>query len=96
MKRLNPVQREFMEQLAAIQEFSVQSALCRNGDCSLQEQLYDVTADVILSVLEIFDGYARMTSGSLSIVCEKTGKPLKQNPSIELHDAAVNYLKGAE
>ena len=96
MEGFNSMQREFLEQLAGIQEAGVQTALCRKRDCPLEDRFYEITADVIIQILEIFDGYAGMKSGGLHIVCEKTGEPLKKNPSIELHDAAAGYLKGLD
>lgn len=96
MDRLNPIQKEFLKMLADIQEGCVQSALCRRNGGSLEEQLYDVTADVIIRILEAVDGYADFGPGRLHIICEEAGGSLKEHPHIELHDAACAYLKGVE
>ena len=95
MDWMNPTQREFLKMLGDIQEECVQSALCRKKTESLEEALYDVTAEVIVRILEAADGY-RASGPRLRIVREETGGSLREHPSIELHDAVCEYLKGAE
>ena len=80
MERLNEFQKEFMEMLAEIQDTCVQIALWQKKDCP-EDVLYDVTADVIIAIMESIDGY-----GKLDFICKNTGQTLKENPSIELHD----------
>lgn len=87
MEKLNQFQKEFMEMLAEIQDTCVQIALCQQKDC-LEDMLYDVTADVIIAIMESIDGY-----GKLDFICKNTGQTLKENPSIELHDIVCEYIK---
>lgn len=88
MERLNEFQKEFMEMLAEIQDTCVQIALCQKKDYP-EDVLYDVTADVIIAIMESIDGY-----GKLDFICKNTGQILKENPSIELHDVVCEYIKG--
>lgn len=93
MKDLNTLQKGFLEALSAIQEKCVQTALCTNGDGTLEEVLYDTTSDVIINIMEVLDGYASSNIGKLEVTCQKTGERLKENPYIELHDIVCDYLK---
>ena len=95
MDRMNPTQREFLKMLGDIQEECVQAALCRKKSGSLEETLYDVTSEVIVRILEAVDGY-RESGPRLRVVSEETGGSLREHPSIELHDAVCEYLKGTE
>lgn len=94
MKEVNPLQDAFFTALASIQENCVQTALCQPGDWILKERLYDVTAEVLVRVMELLDGYADAGIGTLQIVSKKTGQNLKEEPFLELHDAVCSYLKG--
>ena len=97
MSKLNALQTEFMHALAAIQEERVQISLCQNRDHqSLENLLYDVTFDVIVSIMELFDGYTNANIGKLTVICEKSGDCLKDNPHIELHDVVCDYLKASK
>ena len=87
---LNQLQKEFMKMLAEIQYICVQTALCQKKDC-LQDILYDVTADVIIRILENIDGYGSIPK--LDVISNDTGQTLK-NPYIELHDVVCDYIKG--
>lgn len=91
MKKLNSFQKKFMESLANIQSFCVQKALCQKQQC-LEDVLYDVTADVIIAILENIDGYGDMEK--FDVICCDTKETLKQNPYIELHDVVCEYIKG--
>ncbi|MBR4036696.1 MAG: hypothetical protein IKJ05_08240 [Oscillospiraceae bacterium] len=94
MKELNTFQRQFMQEIAAIQEETVQIALVEKGDNSLKTDYYNITAETIIHIMELLDGYRNSDMGTISITCEKNGEQLKNNPYIELHDAVCNYLKG--
>ncbi len=94
MQELNPFQKRVMEALADIQDSCVQIALYQKNDTSLEEKFYDLTADVIIEIMKLIDGYADAELGRLKITCEKTAANLKENPYIELHDTVCNYLKG--
>ena len=96
MNDLNEFQKTFMETLAIIQETCVQTALSKNGNQSIEEKYYDITSDIIVRIMEFFDGHDNSKIGRLNIICEKTEESLKDNPLIELHDIVCNYLKGTE
>lgn len=93
MNNLNAFQKEFMEALADIQEWSVQLALNQKGNQSLEDKFYDITSETIYRIMELIDGYGNCNIGRLKVTCEKTGETLKDNPYIELHDVVVEYLK---
>lgn len=57
MNDLNEFQKTFMETLAIIQETCVQTALSKNGNQSIEEKYYDITSDIIVRIMEFFDGY---------------------------------------
>lgn len=96
-KEMNEFQKEFMETISAIQETCVQIALSQenNGQRSADE-LYNITSEVIIKMMEVIDGYANPALGRLAVICEKTGESLKENPYIELHDIVCDYLKEAD
>lgn len=94
MKEVNPLQDAFFTALASIQENCVQTALCQPDDRPLEERLYDVTAEVLVRVMELLDGYGKAKTGRLQIISEQTGQRLKEEPCWELHDAVCSYLKG--
>ena len=94
MKKLNGFQEKFMQEIAAIQEETVQIALDANGEDSLQSDYYSITAETIIRIMELLDGYRSSDTGKMNITCEKTGERLKNNPYIELHDVVCDYLKG--
>ena len=97
MSELNAFQSEFMQTLAAIQEECVQISLCQNQKSEfLEATLYDVTAGVIIGIMNLIDGYANTDIGKLSVICEKSRACLKENPYIELHDTVCSYLKGTK
>ena len=95
MDRLNDFQIEFMHALTAIQEECVQTSLCQNHQ-SLENILYDVTYDVIVRIMELLEGYANTDIGKLTVICDKSGERLTQNPKIELHDVVCDYLQATE
>ena len=61
-----------------------------------EEEFYQLTAEVIIRIMEVIDGYANPKIGRLNVICEQNGKNLKKDPEIELHDVVCHYLKGAE
>ena len=93
MKNLNEFQEKFMQEIAAIQEETVQIALAANGEDSLQSDYYSITAETIIRIMELLDGYRSSDMGKVNITCEKTGDRLKNSPYIELHDVVCDYLK---
>ena len=93
MKELNTFQKQFMQEIAAIQEETVQIALAENNDNSLQSDYYNITAETIIRIMELLDGYRSSDMGKVNITCEKTGDRLKNSPYIELHDVVCDYLK---
>lgn len=94
--KLNEFQKEFLETLADIQEYCVQTALVQNDDELLKGKYYEITSEVIIRIMEIIDGYCNQNIGKLKVTCEKSGESLKDNPFIELHDIVCNYLKGTD
>ena len=94
MEELNSFQKDFMEALATIQDSCVQIALCQKNNDSLEDKFYDLTAQVIVEMMELIDGYKDTDFGRLKVICEKTSASLKENPYIELHDTVCDYLKG--
>ena len=93
MQELNTFQREFMKMLATIQESCVLTALCLNYECSLEHKFYNITADVMIRIMELIDRYTNADIGRLKVICEKSNDSLKENPHIELHDVICYYLK---
>lgn len=94
MDKLNVFQIQFMKAVADIQESCVSGALGRKHDFpSRKEELYALTSEVIYRMMELIDGYGHLDVGKMDIICEKTGKRLKKDPFIELHDVIYDYLK---
>lgn len=96
MEELNPLQKEFLKTLSHIQENCVQIALCQDDkDISLEDKLYDITAQVIIEIMVLIDGYSNDDIGRLQVYSEKLSGSLKDSPYVELHDIVCEYLKGA-
>ena len=93
MKELNTFQKKFMQEIADIQEETVQVAIAENGDDFLQSDYYNITAETIIRIMELLGGYRSSDMGKVNITCEKTGEYLKNSPYIELHDVVCDYLK---
>lgn len=90
----NADQKKFLEQISAIQESVVQIALSQyKPDDDIENLLYAVTYDVLADVFTYIDGYGSCCADKMDIVNMQTGKGLKQDPFIELHDAIADYLK---
>ena len=94
MEGMNAFQKKFFEALSSIQEECVCAAVSQKQPGPLDEQFYELSAGVILRVLELIDGYADSGLGRLEGLREKTGQRLKARPFVELHDAACAFLKG--
>ena len=90
MQELSRFQQEFLEAAANAQEVCVQAVLCRN-ELSLEDALYDATAGVIITLMELLDGYQGLER--LDVVSQKTGERLREGPPVELHDLVCGYLK---
>jgi len=90
----NTFQKEFLNALRSIQETSVATNLLKTdaGD-SLEDRLYAVSADVIIGMMELLDGYSDACSEKLDIVRKADGANLREAPFIELHDAVCEYIK---
>ena len=93
--------REFPDLKIAIGHFGMvtregwlsQIALAENSDNSLQSDYYNITAETIIRIMELLDGYRSSDMGKVNITCKKTGEHLKNSPYIELHDVVCDYLK---
>lgn len=46
-----------------------------------------------VDIMEMIDGYSSFTSDKMDIINTKTGKRLKTDPFIELHDDVCDYIK---
>lgn len=80
----------FFEELAHIQEYCVNVALCNNKGMTYGEEcLKEVTGDVIYRVMELLDGYA-CELPKFKLTNTLSGEVL--NEGIELHDTCVEYL----
>jgi len=93
MNKLNEFQKEFMESISKIQEETVQIALLKSENTFLESNYYEITSEVIVRIMELFDGYGNQNIGKLKVSCEKSDNLLKENPHIELHDVVCEYLK---
>jgi len=84
-------QIKFFEELAYIQDYCVNVALCNeNKYINTEEMLKGASMDVIYRIMELLDGYG----GELPrchIVNTVTGKVI--NEGIELHDKCVEFLE---
>lgn len=90
----NPYQKEFFAHLSAIQESVVQIALSKHKpNDDIEDLLYEVTYDVLAELFTCIDGYGSFSTDKMDIVNMRTGKGLKQDPFLELHDAIAAYLK---
>lgn len=94
MKELNEFQIQFLKAISDIQEQCVSDALYGKHDyVSKEKEMYAVTSEIIYRIMELLDGYGRLNTRKLDIVCEKTGERLKENPFVELHDVVCDYIK---
>lgn len=93
---MNNFQKEFMEAMADIQEWAVTDSLYgkHHNFNSMEERLYEITAETICKIMELIDGYGNSSVGKLDVISKTTGENLKELPFIELHDVVCNYLKG--
>jgi len=93
--QLNDCQHRFFEQLAAVQDQCVNMVMAQHkcADKETQSMLYEVTFDVIAGIMEVIDGYSVFSSDRHDIVNTVNGRRLNEDPCIELHDAACEYLK---
>ncbi|MBQ8166599.1 MAG: hypothetical protein IJZ96_06155 [Lachnospiraceae bacterium] len=55
--------------------------------------LYDVTYEVVTEIMELIDGYSGYSDNKHDIINTVTGKRLKENPAIELHDWTEGFLR---
>lgn len=92
---MNDIQEKFFSYLADVQETCVQSCLSQHkvDDDTVKSMLYEVTYDVVTEIMEMIDGYSGFSSDKHDIVNLVTGKCLKENPGIELHDQTEGFLK---
>lgn len=90
----NAYQKDFFEKLSYMQEETVQIAFgkYKPGD-DVENLLYEVTYDVLAELMTWIDGYGNFCTDKMDIVNMHTGKGLKQEPFIELHDVIADYLK---
>lgn len=90
---LKQSQEDFFCTLAYIQERSVYFSLekynkSKNKD--IETTLFDVTSEVIYSIMELIDGYID-TIHNFDIIDMATKQSIKGN--LELHDVIIDYLK---
>lgn len=92
---MNEMQKKFFEYLAVIQEDCVQICLnehkCR--DKTIESMLYSVTYEMTTEIMELIDGYSTYSNHRHDLVDTVTGKRLKENPFIELHDQTEGMLR---
>ena len=91
---MNDYQKSFFKYLAIAQEEIVQIALLnyKDGD-DIQSLLYDVTYGAMVEIMLVIDGYSTFSEEKMDIINSITGKGLKENPFLELHDQLEDYLK---
>ena len=95
----NDYQNAFLQHIADLQEISVECVLSQhklyehNDYEKIRKALFDVTSEMIYMIMETIDGYSTFTSDKLDIINTKTGKRLKEEPFIELHDAVFDFIK---
>lgn len=90
---MNNFQVDFLKAIKNIQVNCVDIAMLNNTVFnSKEEELYSITYDVIYRIMELLDGYDDIV-GRIDILKSSTGETLKKNPSIELHDKIVEYIK---
>ena len=98
MKR-NDYQNSFLQFIAGLQERRVditlgQHKLYDHEDYEIiRKLLFDATYGMIYDIMEMIDGYSPFTSDRLDIVNTTTGKSLKSDPFIELHDDVCDFIR---
>lgn len=92
---MNELQKKFFEHLSKIQETCVEVCMIQHkcDDERTKSMLYDVTYEVITEIMVMVDGYSTFSSNQHDIIDTVTGKRLKENPFIELHDQTEGFLK---
>lgn len=97
--KYNEYQNQFFKHIANIQEEAVEFTLGEHKlygheQCDkIRELLYDATSFVLISFMEMIDGYSIFSEDKLDIINSRTFQKLKENPFIELHDAICDYIK---
>lgn len=95
----NDYQNAFLQYIADMQEIRVEVTLGEHKlydheDCDkIRELLLDATHGMIYDIMEMIDGYSSFTSDKMDIINTKTGKRLKAEPFIELHDHVCDFIK---
>lgn len=95
----NDYQNSFLQFIADMQETRVditlgQYKLYEHEDYEkIRKLLLDATHGMIVDIMEMIDGYSSFTSDKMDIINTKTGKRLKTDPFIELHDDVCDYIK---
>ncbi len=91
MRNMQEIQKEFFETLSSIQDNAVYQALAEyDENDSLEDLLYNVTYEAIISVCELLDGYTN-DKLQLDLIDIRSGKSVKTG--IEMHDKCADYLK---
>lgn len=84
-------QIKFFEELAYIQEYSINVNLGKEKEfCNTEELLKNVTYEVIYRIMELLDGYGGELQ-KCDIVNTVTSEVI--NDGIELHDKCVEFLE---
>ena len=96
---MNDYQKDFLQYIADMQETRVeitlgQHKLYEHEECDkIRELLYDATHGMIYDIMEMIDGYSTFAEDKLDIINTRTGKCLKKEPFIELHDAVCEFIR---
>ena len=93
---MNDMKQKFFKHIAAIQESCVEICLTEHKkyhDNEARAMLYDVTYEFAVEIMEMIDGYSGYSSDKHDIINTVTGKHLKENPFIELHDQLDEIMK---
>ena len=92
---MNELQNKFVEYLVSFQENSVESCMavhkCENEE--IRKMLNEATYDMTVAIMELIDGYSGYSPDKHDIINTVTGKRLKENPFIELHDVLDGRMK---
>lgn len=97
--KMSDYQYSFLQFIADMQETRVditlgQHKLYDHEDYEMiRRLLLEATHGMIYDIMEMIDGYSSFTSDKMDIVNTKTGKGLKTDPFIELHDAVCDFIK---
>lgn len=91
MRSMTELQILFLENLGEIQKEVVNIMLCNlNKYNKTEDILLDVTYEIIIKIMELFDGYYKRDL-KLDIVNKDTFQSITEG--IQLHDKCVDFLE---